>query len=187
MCASSAGGVAVTDENRGRSIAAIWPGKPIITRNDLGSTVTFDGMTVVLASVIAVLGTLGGATASYLFQGKISERNESKARDERLRQERLGAYSSFAGAVMDLRGIQYDRGYSRIEDHQLDRSSIRAESSRLRSVAWTAFYRFKLTSPDQQLTNFAARAVEEAFDVVDASDKVDLKKRSEGTGSGTDR
>jgi hypothetical protein len=107
-------------------------------------------MAVVWASVIAVLGTLGGATASYLFQGKISERNESKARDERLRQERLAAYSSFAGAMMDLRGIQYDRGRSRmtVEAQQLDRSSIRAESSRLRSVAWTAFYRFKLTSPD---------------------------------------
>lgn len=81
-----------------------------ITRNDPAQTLTSYGMTVVLASVIAVLGTLGGATASYLFQGKISERNESKARDERLRQERLAAYSSFAGAVMDLRGIQYDRG-----------------------------------------------------------------------------
>jgi hypothetical protein len=152
-----------------------------ITRNDPGSTLIFDGMAVVWASVIAVLGTLGGATASYLFQGKTSERNESKARDERLRQERLTAYSSFAGAVMDLRGIQYHRGYSRmtVEDQHLDRSSIRAESSQLRSVAWTAFYRFKLTSPDQQLTNLATRAVKEAVDVADASDKVDLKKRSE--------
>ena len=99
-------------------------------------------MAVVLAGVIAVLGTLGGATASYLFQGKISERNESKARDEQLRQERLAVYSSFAGAVMELRGIQHDRGYSRmtVAGQQLDRSSIRAESSRLRSVAWTAFY-----------------------------------------------
>lgn len=138
-------------------------------------------MAVVLASVIAVLGTLGGATASYLFQGKISERNELKARHERLRQERLAACSSFAGAVMDLRGVQYDRGYSRITTggQQLDRSSIRAESSRLRSVAWTAFYRFKLTSPEDQLTNLAEQAVEEAFDVADASDKADLKKRSE--------
>jgi len=138
-------------------------------------------MAVVLASVIAVLGTLGGATASYLFQGKISERNESKTRDERLRQERLAAYSSFAAAVMDLRGIRYDSGYSRMtaKDDRLDRSSIRAESTRLRSVAWTAFYRFKLTSPDQQLTNLATQAVEEAFGVADASDKVDLKKRSE--------
>lgn len=82
---------------------------------------------------------------------------------------------------MDLRGIQYDRGYSRmtVEDHQLDRLSIRAESSRLRSVAWTAFYRFKLTSPHQQLTNLATRTVEEAFDVADANDREDLKKRSE--------
>jgi hypothetical protein len=138
-------------------------------------------MAVVLASVIAVLGTLGGATASFLFQRNISERNESNARDERLRQERLAAYSSFAAAVMDLRGIQYDRGYSRMtaKDDQIDRSSIRAESTRLRSVAWTAFYRFKLTSPDEQLTGLATRAVEEALDVVDASNKVDLKTRSE--------
>lgn len=138
-------------------------------------------MAVVLASVIAVLGTLGGATASYLFQGKISERNELKARGERLRQERLTAYSSFAGAVMDLRGVQYDRGRSRmtVEDQQIDRSGIRAESSRLRSVAWTAFYRFKLTSQAEQLTHLARRAVEGALDVADASDKADLKKRSE--------
>jgi hypothetical protein len=88
---------------------------------------------------------------------------------------------------MDLRGIQYDRGYSRMimEDHQLDRSSIRAESSRLRSIAWTAFYRFKLTSPDQQLTNLATRAVEEAFDVADASDREDLKKRANELGYGS--
>jgi hypothetical protein len=137
-------------------------------------------MAVIWASVIAVLGTLGGATASYLFQSKISERNESTDRDERLHQERLAAYSSFAGAVMDLRRTQYDRGYSRMaRDQQVDRSGIIAESSRLRSVAWTAFYRFKLTSPDAELTDLATRAVEEAFDVADASDKADLKKRSE--------
>ena len=46
-------------------------------------------------------------------------------------------------------------------------------------MAWTAFYRLKLTSPDQRIINLATRAVEEAFDVTDASDKVDLKKRSE--------
>lgn len=138
-------------------------------------------MAAIWASVIAVLGTLGGATASYLFQGKISERSQSRARGEQLRQERLAAYSSFAGAVMDLRRTQYDRGYSRIteKDQQLDRSSIITESSRLRSVARTAFYRFKLTSPDAELTNLATWAVEDAFDVADADDKADLKARSE--------
>ena len=137
-------------------------------------------MAVIWASVIAVLGTLGGATASYLFQGKISERSQSTAHGGQLRQERLAAYSSFAGAVMDLRRTQYDLGYSRMteDDRQLDRSSTQAESSRLRSVAWTAFYRFKLTSPDAGLTDLAIRAVEDALDVADGSDKADLKSRS---------
>ncbi len=138
-------------------------------------------MVVIWASLIAVVGTLGGATASYLFQGKISERNQSTARGEQLRQERLAAYSSFAGAVMDLRRTQYDRGYSRMteDDQQLDRAGIIAESSRLRSVTWTAFYRFKLTSPDAELIELATRAIEDALDVADASVKADLKTRSE--------
>jgi hypothetical protein len=156
----------------------MWPGKPIITRNDLGSTATFDGMTVVLASVIAVLGTLGGATASYLFQGKISERNESKAR-------RTAAGRAAGSLQLFCRsgdGPPRHLVRSRLQPHGGPPArSVKYPSGvlPLRSVAWTAFYRFKLTSPDQQLTNFAARAVEEAFDVVDASDKVDLKKRSE--------
>lgn len=137
-------------------------------------------MAVIWASLIAVVGTLGGAAASYLFQGRISERSQSTARWEQLRQERLAAYSSFAGAVMDLRRTQYDRGYSRItEDDHLGRADIIAESSRLRSVTWTAFYRFKLTSPDAELTELAGQAIEHAFEVDDASDKADLKARSE--------
>jgi hypothetical protein len=98
-----------------------------------------------------------------------------------MRRERLASYSSFAAAVMDLRGIRYNSGYSRItaEDDQLDQSSIRTESTRLRSVAWTAYYRFKLTSPDQLLADLATRAVEEALDVADGSDMADLRTRSE--------
>lgn len=63
----------------------------------------FLDMAAVLASVIAVLGTLAGTATGYVFQRRISERNEITAREERLRQERLVACSAFAGAVMDLR------------------------------------------------------------------------------------
>ena len=82
---------------------------------------------------------------------------------------------------MDLRGAQYDRAHSRMPEdgRESDRSRFIAESSRLRSVAWTAFYRFRLTSPDQRLTELAARAVQGALDVADASDPEDLKDRSE--------
>ena len=135
-------------------------------------------MAAVLASIIAVLGTLGGVTATYLFQGRISACKDSEARDERLRQERLTACSAFAGAVMDLRGIQYTRGFSRLDD-AADRTGIRAEGSQLRSIAWSAFYRFRLSSPDDELTRLAMHAVDRTIDVADCSDKTDLRKRSE--------
>jgi hypothetical protein len=110
-----------------------------------------------------------------------NKRAQAQARSERLRQERLAACSTFVGAVMDLRGAQYDRADSRMpeEGPVRDRSRFVAESSRLRSVAWTAFYRFKLTSPDQQLTDLAERAVQAALGVADAHNREDLKDRSE--------
>ena len=146
-------------------------------------------MTVVWASVIAVLGTLGGVIFSYKLQEGSTKRAELHARSERLRQERLAAYSTFAGAVMDLRGAQYERAYSRMPEdgHVSDRPRVIAESSRLRSVAWTAFYRFKLTSPDRQLTDLAAQAVQAALDVADANDREDLKDRSERARSRIER
>lgn len=50
-----------------------------------------------LASVIAVVGTLLGSTVTYVFQRVNAGRVERFARDERLRQERIAAYSGFAG------------------------------------------------------------------------------------------
>jgi hypothetical protein len=50
-----------------------------------------------LASVIAVVGTLLGFTVTYVFQRVNADRVERFARDERLRQERIAAYSGFAG------------------------------------------------------------------------------------------
>jgi hypothetical protein len=59
-----------------------------------------------------------------------------------------------------------------------DRSAIIAESSRLRSIAWSAFYRFKLTSPGDSLAQLVERAVQKTADVTDADDKDELKRRS---------
>jgi len=75
-------------------------------------------MAAVLASVIAVLGTLAG----YMFQQRISERTEMLARHERLRQERMLACSAFAGAVMDMRRPELTSTYQR------DARSLRANA-----------------------------------------------------------
>jgi hypothetical protein len=39
-------------------------------------------ITAVLASIIAVLGTLAGAMASYVFQRRISDHNEAIVRED---------------------------------------------------------------------------------------------------------
>jgi len=137
-------------------------------------------MATVLASVIAVLGTLAGAIAGYVFQRRMSEHNETLAREEKLRQEQLVACSAFAGAVMDLRRVQYDRWYRRQEHpDQMVPQDVRSESYRLRSVAWSAFYRFRLTTTDPALTKLGWSAVEEAAHVAHAADEADLRERGE--------
>lgn len=82
---------------------------------------------------------------------------------------------------MDLRGAQYDRVHSRLKDvtRTSDRSAIKAEASRLRSVMWSALYRFRLTCPGDQLTCLAEDAAKEAVNLEDARDRADLSARSE--------
>jgi hypothetical protein len=150
----------------------------------LAEPVLFDHMTSGWVSLLAVvgtlLGTLGGATLSYVLERRLTERNEAKAQSTQLRQERLAACSAFAAAVMDLRGAQYDRVHSRLKDvtGTSDRSAVKAEASRLRSVMWSTLYRFRLTSPGVQLTGLAEDAAKEAVNLEDARDRADLSARS---------
>jgi hypothetical protein len=137
-------------------------------------------MAVIWAAVIAVLGTLGGVTATYYFQSRASQRSETIAREERWRQERLAACSAFAGAVMDFRGAQHERVLGSLSGRaRADRSVGIVESSCLRSIAWSSYYRFKLTSPGEGLCRLAEQVVEETADLSDAEDEADLKRRSE--------
>jgi hypothetical protein len=137
-------------------------------------------MAAVLASVIAVLGTLAGATVGYIFQRRGSQLDQVSAREERLRQEQLTACSAFAAAVMELRRAQYDRWYRRREPpDQLDSGHARDESYRLRSAAWSAFYRFRLTTRDTDLTSLGWTAVEEAAHISTAAIEAELRANGE--------
>ena len=60
-------------------------------------------VSAVVASLIAVAGTLLGASSTYWFQQRAAQRAEITARQERLRQDQLAACSAFAAAVTDLR------------------------------------------------------------------------------------
>jgi hypothetical protein len=140
----------------------------------------FPNMAAVLASVIAVLGTLGGTITGYIFQRRITERNEITSRAERLRQEQLIACSAFAGAVVDFRRVQYDRWYRLRENpQQMVPADVRTESYRLRSAAWSAFYRFRLTNTDAELAQLGSTVVEAAANITHATDEADMRERGE--------
>ena len=62
-------------------------------------------MAVVVTSLIAVAGTLMGSGLTYMFQRWNVGRAEEFARLDRLRQERMAAFSAFAGAVTDHRQV----------------------------------------------------------------------------------
>jgi hypothetical protein len=81
---------------------------------------------------------------------------------------------------MDLRRVQYDRWYRRHENSEkIDPDEVRTESYRLRSVAWSAYYRFSLTCTDAQLTGLAWSAVEQAAHVEKAADEERLRERGD--------
>ncbi|WP_051027586.1 hypothetical protein [Nocardia higoensis] len=65
-----------------------------------------------LTALIAVAGTLLGAIITHWFQRSAAERAAQHAVLERLRQDRLLAYSAFATAAMDYRRQQVDRWHS---------------------------------------------------------------------------
>lgn len=65
-------------------------------------------MSAVVASLIAVAGTLLGASSTYWFQQRAAQRAEATARQERLRQDQLAACSEFAAAVdaLEAAGVE---------------------------------------------------------------------------------
>jgi hypothetical protein len=145
-------------------------------------------MQAVYASLVAVFGTLLGAVTTYAFQRRASESATRSSRADRLREERLAAYSAFAEAVTDYRSSQYRRW----ELMQLDPASPEStaatlESHRLRGVTRQIRWRMQLLTDDQELVRLADAAVIEARDVGSADDVADRKRRHDLTGVAVER
>ncbi|WP_369243847.1 hypothetical protein [Streptomyces sp. R41] len=110
-------------------------------------------MDTVLASVVAVAGTLIGSLSTYLFQRRTVERAEVMAREERLRQERLAAYGGYAGAVTELKRGVITLWFRRRRSPR-DEDAYRAaqlESDRLGAAAEAAAFRLHLVADEPVL------------------------------------
>ncbi|WP_237301219.1 hypothetical protein [Streptomyces sp. CLI2509] len=128
-------------------------------------------MDALAASLVAVFGTALGAALTHVFQRRNALRAESVAREERLRQERVAAFSSFAGALADYRRGQLDHWYARRREEP-GAEQLRRKAARLRAVALEAMFRAELLTDSAELAATGRRALKE-------SDRMDLSRTRE--------
>ncbi|WP_433759338.1 hypothetical protein [Nocardia sp. CA-135398] len=130
-------------------------------------------MSAVLGSVVAVVGTLLGSFTTYRFQRRSALRVENLARSERLRQERMAAYSECAGALADLRRGQVTL-WLRKRDSRATAPAY-AEADRLGSAAHAARLRLELVSARPEPLVDAAFTRVHAL--IEAETETDLRAR----------
>jgi hypothetical protein len=135
-------------------------------------------MQAFFTSLIAVAGTLLGSTTSFLFQRRSADRAEEFARTERLRQERMTAYSGYAGAITELKRGVVSLWFRRQDDpHGAEYLMARAECDRLGAAAEQAQFRMRLISEDLDLVTLADAAFATIGSIGHADDKAQLAER----------
>ncbi|MGW5863611.1 hypothetical protein ACWFRJ_15725 [Streptomyces sp. NPDC055239] len=126
-------------------------------------------MTPVLTSLVAVIGTLLGATLGYVFQRRSAARAERQA-----------AVLAYANAIIDVIRSQEDWWYRRSEEQEgAEHRAARIEGHRLLGVARQAINGLTLHIPVAALLNQADATFVVASDVNCAIGEDDLEERSE--------
>ncbi|MFE0463714.1 hypothetical protein ACFW1A_31125 [Kitasatospora sp. NPDC058965] len=122
------------------------------------------------------MGTLVGSFSSYFFQRRTAQHAEVVATTERLRQERLTAYSEFAGAASEFRRGLVTLWFRR-RDSPRDGAALRAaqvEGDRLGAVAETARFRIRMVDDDLDVRRLAEQVVEAAGGISGAVDREEV-------------
>ncbi|MEV6593103.1 hypothetical protein [Streptomyces acidicola] len=116
-------------------------------------------METIIASAIAVLGTLLGSGITLAVQQRTTDRSHEFTRRERLRQERLDAYSAYAGALLNYRRCLVHLWFCEHEQPPPeDPDAVRVRAYDLRSNAQEALFRVQMLTDDEMLGQ-AAEAV----------------------------
>ncbi|MDX3645475.1 hypothetical protein [Streptomyces sp. MB09-02B] len=116
-------------------------------------------METIIASGIAVLGTLLGSGLTLAYQQRATDRTHEFTRREKLRQERLDAYSVYAGALINYRRCLVHLWFCEHEQPPPeDPDTVRVRAYDLRSAAQEALFRVQMLTADEDLSR-AAEAV----------------------------
>jgi hypothetical protein len=117
---------------------------------------------IIVTSVVAVVGTLLGSLATHYFQRRNRADAERFERNERLRQERVSAYTAFGGALVNLRRTSKDRWYA-IHDQRdgADPELLRYETYRLYTTAQESLFRVQLVTESSDLIELGRQALDD--------------------------
>ncbi|MEU5018494.1 hypothetical protein AB0G60_13890 [Streptomyces angustmyceticus] len=130
-------------------------------------------MEAVVASVVAVVGTLLGSGVTHFFQSRAAERSEQFARAERLRQERIDAYCAYAGALLDYRRVLVHRWFVLHEEDRCDEDSpeLREEVYKTRYTAQEAMFRAQMVTDDPRILERSEQVMAETTELHWAPDR----------------
>ncbi|WP_330297178.1 hypothetical protein [Streptomyces sp. NBC_00503] len=148
-------------------------------------------MEAIIASAIAVVGTLLGSGVTFAFQQRVVTRGQEFTRSEKLRQERLDAYTSYAGALVNFRrtlvhlwfcttGQRSGRPYGPYEDPAV----VKARSYDLRSSAQEALFRLQMLTADEALSTRAQALLSEISVVHRTESRAEFQTRRDRTRQG---
>jgi type II secretory pathway pseudopilin PulG len=134
----------------------------------------------IIGGGLAIVGGLAGSTLTSLGQRKRSREDKRFQFDQRLRGDRLSAFSSLAGAAMELRRAELNRWHQHHFGPNSDAfEAAKAECYRCRADARKAFFQTQLVSDNQDLNMFAKAALDGVLSLHEASTKEELDKQSE--------
>ncbi len=123
-----------------------------------------------VSALIAIAGTLLGTGVTYLFQRSSADRAADHAVAERLRQDRLNAYNTFADAAVEYRRTEIDR-WHRMQDGNPDAElATRVESYAKRTEARSALLRVRLLTNDVRLQELGEKIMEATHAIHRAGD-----------------
>lgn len=138
-------------------------------------------MQSLLVALIAVAGTLGGSLVTGLLQHRQAAKLELAARTERVRRERLAAYSTFVGAIVEFRRWQIRRGWIKRDHEPTEVRYIDTKDAcdQARTAARSALLGLQLLPADESALNAARASLAAAIRIEDAADTVQLNQLSE--------
>ncbi|MEU0048629.1 hypothetical protein [Streptomyces sp. NPDC006309] len=132
-------------------------------------------MESIIASAIAVLGTLLGSGITLAFQQRTTDRSHQFTRREKLRQERLDAYSAYAGALVNYRRCLVHLWFCEHEPPPPENpDTVRIRAYDLRSSAQEALFRVQMLTDDDRLSRTAEDVLADITELPKADARAEL-------------